>query len=346
MNSDVRAGIRAELWDQLGDELCDGVDDPTIARFYRATGGNTKLTIKRLIATARWRAETKPDRIQCSACAKDPHSHYMHLVGEDRIGRPVFYSCFGMMDSKAVTGTVEHMMVEFERAIRMMPEGVETWVWLNDFHGFGLGDCNPGLARAFLDLSAAHYPERLGQLMVLDAPSAVGPMWNMLKKFVDPVTHEKIRFVPGLDEREKLKRKMEPLMEAGMVDWVLNEMQIIRNHISKKSSSATPCPEYDLSKLRELVRINRGEGLVEGLDSVSSDLTRLTSELQDVSVGGRQGCGGADGHCGGSQGCGGAEGHSHYGTASVMAALRKNPELLWPVGHVCEDESRIPPDVS
>ncbi len=51
-----------------------------------------------------------------------------------------------------------------------MPEGVGQWVWVSDFKGFGMGDCDPRLAKVFLDLSAAHYPERLGLFLVIDAP--------------------------------------------------------------------------------------------------------------------------------------------------------------------------------
>ena len=46
-----------------------------------------------------------------------------------------------------------HLQV-FEAAVRIMPEGVEQWVWLNDFIGFGVGDMNPALAVNFIDLMA------------------------------------------------------------------------------------------------------------------------------------------------------------------------------------------------
>ena len=51
-----------------------------------------------------------------------------------------------------------------------MPAGIGQWVWVSDFKGFGLSDCDPRLAKVFLDLSAAHYPERLGLFIVVDAP--------------------------------------------------------------------------------------------------------------------------------------------------------------------------------
>ena len=35
-----------------------------------------------------------------------------------------------------------------------MPPGVSQWVWVCDFHGFGMQDINPKLAKSFLDISA------------------------------------------------------------------------------------------------------------------------------------------------------------------------------------------------
>ena len=59
------------------------------------------------------------------------------------------------------------------QCIQAMPAGVGQWVWVSDFKGFGLSDCDPRLAKVFLDLSAAHYPERLGLFLVIDAPWSV-----------------------------------------------------------------------------------------------------------------------------------------------------------------------------
>ena len=45
------------------------------------------------------------------------------------------------------------------QAIKLMPEGVEQWTWVSDFHGMSVSDCNPKLALSFLEISADHYPE-------------------------------------------------------------------------------------------------------------------------------------------------------------------------------------------
>ena len=59
------------------------------------------------------------------------------------------------------------------QCVQAMPAGVGQWVWVSDFKGFGLSDCDPRLAKVFLDLSAEHYPERLGLFLIVDAPWSV-----------------------------------------------------------------------------------------------------------------------------------------------------------------------------
>lgn len=48
---------------------------------------------KRLNATCAWRASQKPEDVVCKACAINPRSHYMHVVGHSSNGWPIIYSC-------------------------------------------------------------------------------------------------------------------------------------------------------------------------------------------------------------------------------------------------------------
>ena len=54
-----------------------------------------------------------------------------------------------------------------------MGPSVEQWVWVSDFYGFGFSDLSPRIAQTFLELSARHYPERLGAFLVRTLPSAL-----------------------------------------------------------------------------------------------------------------------------------------------------------------------------
>ena len=69
---------------------------------------------------------------------------------------------------------------------------VESWCWVMDFHGFSLRDCDPRLARIFLNLSAAHYPERLGTFFIVSAPAVFNTLWRAISAFIDPVTKQKV----------------------------------------------------------------------------------------------------------------------------------------------------------
>lgn len=56
-------------------------------------------------------------------------------------------------------------------------------------------DCDPRLAKMFLDISEKHYPERLAEFFVISPPSVFNILWNAIQPWVDPYTRNKIRFV-------------------------------------------------------------------------------------------------------------------------------------------------------
>ncbi|GFR48901.1 hypothetical protein Agub_g10849 [Astrephomene gubernaculifera] len=205
-------------------------DDATIVRFIRATGGNLSLSIKRLNTTLAWRAQFKPEQVVCRACVREPRSHYMHLVGYCTRGRPIIYSCLENARNRVFEDNRDHMIQTFEWAIKCMPPGVDQWIWVCDFKGFGMADVNPKLAKLFLDISAEHYPERLGLFLVVDAPALFGLLWKAISAFVDPKTYKKIRFLPfdaGKPEKlakSSLKAEMDMHFDTVTTTWLLREM--------------------------------------------------------------------------------------------------------------------------
>ena len=77
-----------------------------------------------------------------------------------------------------------------------MKAPVEQWVWVSDFYGFGFSDLNPRIADTFLDLSAKHYPERLGAFLVAGAPFLFNGLWSVVQPLVDGATRKKIHMIP------------------------------------------------------------------------------------------------------------------------------------------------------
>ena len=122
-----------------------------------------------------------------------------------------------------------------------MPQGVEQWVWVSDFFGFSTGDMHPGMAQQFVRLSAVHYPERLGLYLVIDAPFIFEGLWRLVKSWLDPVTVQKIRFVPydikKGREGSKLIQALYDVFPADLAEWLIHEMAENR----QKSHYTTKC---------------------------------------------------------------------------------------------------------
>jgi hypothetical protein len=45
-------------------------------------------------------------------------------------------------------------------------------------------------AQIFLNLSAAHYPERLGTFLIVSPPTVFNTLWRAISRFIDPVTKQ------------------------------------------------------------------------------------------------------------------------------------------------------------
>ena len=76
---------------------------------------------------------------------------------------------------------LEHMVECFESAVSLMDDGVDAWIWMIDFEGFGLRDMGLKLAKAFIHMTERHYPERLGGFVLLDAPGLFKGLWDIIK---------------------------------------------------------------------------------------------------------------------------------------------------------------------
>lgn len=200
------------------------VDDATVARFLRAESGNAHHASRRLQDTIAWREAEQPDKLCCEACRKDPTSHYMYLFGRDVNSYPAIYSCLDLVTNRNVDDNAKHMLMQFESCVKMMKDpGNDKWLWLMDFHGFGIRDCSPKLARIFLSVSATHYPERLGTIIVIDAPTIFSTLWKAVQPFIDPVTKKKIKFVGP--QPKTLGPVLREHFDAETTDWLVEEVQ-------------------------------------------------------------------------------------------------------------------------
>lgn len=83
---------------------------------------------------------------------------------------------------------------------------LETCCTIMDLKGVGISKASSayGYIQAASVVSQNHYPERLGKLYIINAPWGFSGIFSMVKRFLDPVTVEKIHVLGSGYEKELL----------------------------------------------------------------------------------------------------------------------------------------------
>lgn len=212
------------------DTLAQWCTNANVERFLRADRGHLGKATKRLTETLRWRQQVRPESQMCTACfGKDLRSHYMQHVGWDKRGRALVYSDIGMAVDKNASSNAEHCMQVLELLepqLNKFPN--DQYVWVVDFHKFGVADMSPKVAGACLGLFGKSYPERLGGMIIVGAPMLFNGLYRAVCTFADPVTVKKVRFCQSPDGKGGGKNwdtVMDEFFSLETKYWLATEMR-------------------------------------------------------------------------------------------------------------------------
>lgn len=219
------------------------LSDDTLLRYLRARDGDEAAALDMLRATLEWRA-AHIDGVAggCAPCAECASAHCFFRIGTDARGRHVVYSCAARSTNKAPPDNAKHMAFELERLFdgNRLPGRI---VWLIDFAGFGARDLNPSMALGTIPMFAAHYPERLGQLLLVNPPWLFFGLYKAVTPVMDPVTRSKIMMLRSDAARAEYADALWPEDEREpMRAWL--EAQLLRPPV--------PCSFPDLKLSRRL----------------------------------------------------------------------------------------------
>ena len=78
-----------------------------------------------------------------------------------------------------------------------VPRFAEQTCILIDLHGLGLQDVMPSLVMKMVPLFLEHYPDRVAQVAILDAPWMVDSLWGMITPLLDDLGKMKCRMLRG-----------------------------------------------------------------------------------------------------------------------------------------------------
>lgn len=136
----------------------------TLERFTRAQNYDVDKAEAFLRRALVWRAREAPWGVTCGGCQTNPRAHSLRCVGTDAAGRPCLYHSFSQADGRHnAAHNAAHLVRLLEDCAAYMdaqePQ-VEQWLWVFDFHGYGLWDNNPATVLAATQFLPLH-PNRL-----------------------------------------------------------------------------------------------------------------------------------------------------------------------------------------
>ncbi|CAN1188435.1 Phosphatidylinositol transfer protein 3 [Linum perenne] len=168
----------------------------TICRYLTARNWNVKKATKMLKDTIKWRADYKPQDIHWEEIAQEADTGKIYRSNcIDKQGRPVLVMRPSRQNTKSIKGQIRYLVYCMENAIMNLPPGQEKMVWLIDFEGFNLSHVSLKVTRETANVLQNHYPERLGLAILYNPPKFFEPFWMAAKVFLEPKTHNKVKFV-------------------------------------------------------------------------------------------------------------------------------------------------------
>jgi len=180
-------------------------------RFLRARKWNVKNTIKSVSEMIQWRIDNHVDSILQNQSVSDrvnfirriiPNAHH----GYTKAHQPLYIEKTGQMHvNEMLNGyTAEELMqchiywLEFNCQLarqrsRQFGKHIETFATIHDLKGMKMKTRKLiPFFKQCLYIDDNYYPERLGQLFIINPPKIFPTIWNLVKHIIDPVTKSKI----------------------------------------------------------------------------------------------------------------------------------------------------------
>jgi len=188
-----------------------------LLRFLRARKFDVPKTLEMCRNDVIWRREedrysirfeTAAETLQCADTGPIFEYFPCWVQGRDKQQRPVAYRQFGkLVITEVMSYTTMERLVRFhaweaEQALRLSYESsrenncnIETFVLVVDAAGWQLKLATSEaftFIKGMIATDSDHYPERLGRMMLINAPGVLSFAWRIIQTFLDDVQKAKI----------------------------------------------------------------------------------------------------------------------------------------------------------
>lgn len=190
-----------------------------LLRFLRARQFDIQASFEMINSDVSWRHDSGKNTLRNELgktvleCEPSDVTKYFPtwLQGYDKQGRPISWRQFGKFEIwnilKATTldNLVKFHAWENEQMLRLMGDAsirtnrnIETFVIIIDAEGWSMRLATSdafAFIKEMVRIDSSHYPERLGMLIIINAPTMLSFAWRIIQNFLDEVTKAKIKIV-------------------------------------------------------------------------------------------------------------------------------------------------------
>ncbi|TKY89626.1 hypothetical protein EX895_001411 [Sporisorium graminicola] len=175
-------------------ETMRNLSKESMIRYLRATKWDVASAKKRLTDTIAWRREYGVDSLKAEDLEPEAMTGKETVLGFDNKGRPLHYMHPSRNTTEETPRQMQYAVWILERAIDLMPPGVEMLALLINFGGKKRNPTSISNAKLMLYILQNHYVERLGIALCINVPWIFKAFWNAIYPFIDPVTKGKCKF--------------------------------------------------------------------------------------------------------------------------------------------------------
>ena len=215
--------------------------DEVLRRYLKARSNSPTKAHAMLMDTIAWRNSYQPATlyaVHTDAIRMAAETGKMFVMDQpDRHGRSVIIMRPGFENSSDAVNNVRYLVYTLERASVLSDKnGDGKYVVVVDFFSGNVSVKNsPGFSvmKETTGILQNHYPERLGAMLMFDAPTFFTGLYRMVRPFIDPITREKIFFVKrgeALPEADLLDKDALPKEYGGNVELKFD----IKEYFSKE----------------------------------------------------------------------------------------------------------------
>lgn len=202
------------------------LDDASMCRYLRARSWDVSKAHDMFAATEKWRREENIDDIlydfAYTECDEVNKYYPQYYYKTDKDGRPVYYEEIGQVDINALLkittmdrmlknlvweyeAFTQHRLPACSREFGYLIETSCTVLDLKDVSIYKASSVYSYIREAS-HIGQNYYPERMGKFYVINAPWGFSGIWSVIKRFLDPVTVEKVHILGHKYQADLLKQ--------------------------------------------------------------------------------------------------------------------------------------------